>query len=151
MINLSNLKPFLKKKKRKRVGRGDSSGHGTYSGRGQKGQRSRSGGKKGLKLKGLKPIIKRVPKLGGFRSLRPRYMPINLEILEKLVFQGIIKIAPRILLEKKIIRNPKEKVKVLGRGKLSKPIEVAAHAFSKSAEKAIKKAGGTIIKIKNQR
>jgi large subunit ribosomal protein L15 len=149
MITLSNLKPFpYSRKRKKRVGRGNSSGHGTYSGRGQKGQRSRAGGRKGLKLKGLKPIIKRIPKLGGFKSIRPRkYYPLNLSLLEKLAREGNVQIKPLLLLKKGIIRNPKEQIKILGRGKITKKITVYAHAFSKSAETAIKKAGGAIVKI----
>ncbi len=65
IITLSSLKPQKNRKKKKRVGRGNSSGHGTYSGRGIKGQRSRSGGKKGLKLKGLKVFISQVKKAKG--------------------------------------------------------------------------------------
>ncbi len=66
MITLSNLQPKIgSRHRRKRVGRGNASGHGTYSGRGIKGQRSRSGGKKGLKLKGLRHNIKNFPKLRG--------------------------------------------------------------------------------------
>lgn len=148
MITLSNLKPFLKSKKRKkRVGRGDSSGHGSYSGRGQKGQRSRSGGRKGLKLKGLKPIIKRIPKLGGFKSIRPKYFPLNLKILEQLAQEGDKEITPELLYKKGIIRNPKEKIKILAQGKLTQKLIVYAHSFSKSAEKAIKEVGGEIVKI----
>jgi large subunit ribosomal protein L15 len=144
MITLSNLKNFPKSKKRpKRVGRGNSSGHGTYSGRGQKGQRARSGGKKGLKLKGIKPIIKRLPKLGGFKSIQPKMAIVNLENLEKNFSDGDL-ITPEKLLEKNLIKSLKTGVKILGRGKLSKKLIVQAHAFSKSAENAIKKAGGEI-------
>jgi large subunit ribosomal protein L15 len=142
MITLSNLKNFPKSKKRpKRVGRGNSSGHGTYSGRGQKGQRARSGGKKGLKLKGIKPIIKRLPKLGGFKSIQPKMAIVNLENLEKNFSDGDL-ITPEKLLEKNLIKSLKTGVKILGRGKLSKKLIVQAHAFSKSAENAIKKTGG---------
>jgi len=144
MITLSNLKNFPKSKKRpKRVGRGNSSGHGTYSGRGQKGQRARSGGKKGLKLKGIKPIIKRLPKLGGFKSIQPKMAIVNLENLEKNFSDGDL-ITPEKLLEKNLIKSLKTGVKILGRGKLSKKLIVQAYAFSKSAENAIKKAGGEV-------
>ncbi len=149
MINLSNLKPFIKRKRGKRIGRGNSSGHGTYAGRGQKGQRSRSGGRKGLKLKGLKPIIKKVPKLGGFKSLRPKYQIINLTTIEKLASAGIKEITPSVLFKNNLIRNPKEKFKILAKkDKLSQKVNVTAHAFSKSAEEAIKKLGGVIKLIK---
>lgn len=147
MINLSHLKNFPKSRKQpKRVGRGDSSGHGTYSGRGQKGQRARSGGKKGLKLKGIKPIIKRLPKLKGFRSGKSRLEIINLEILEKKFSDGEI-VNPQKLFELKLIKAKKSKYKILGKGKLNKKLTIYAHAFSKSAEETIKKAGGEVIKI----
>src|SRR3989338_10160525 len=82
-LTLDNLKiNFGAKKKRKRVGRGNASGHGTYSGRGLKGQRARSGGKKGLKLRGLKQLLKNKPKIGGFRSLKPKMAVVNLSDLE---------------------------------------------------------------------
>jgi len=150
MITLSNLKShYQSKKRKKRVGRGNSSGHGTYSGRGQKGQRARSGGRKGLKLKGFKPIVKRIPKIGGFQSSRTKYVAINLAIIEKLVSQGLTKINPNVLLEKKIIRNPKDKIKILGQGTLTKSVEIWAHNFSRSAEEAIKKVGGRAIKVTN--
>ncbi|MGC9049203.1 MAG: 50S ribosomal protein L15 [Patescibacteria group bacterium] len=146
-MNLSNLKPFPKSKKRpKRVGRGDSSGHGTYSGRGQKGQRARSGGRKGLKLKGIKSMIKRIPKLGGFRSIYPRMAIVNLENIEK-KFSDNDLVTPEKLLEKGLIKSIKNGVKILGQGKLTKKLTVKANAFSKSAEEAIKKAGGKVIKI----
>jgi len=84
-IKLSNLKPKPKTNRRsKRIGRGDSSGFGSYSGRGQKGQRSRSGGKKGLKIRGLRHNIRNLPKFGGFKSHRARMDVFNLSDLEKI-------------------------------------------------------------------
>lgn len=147
MINLSNLKKFSKStKKQKRVGRGDSSGHGTYSGRGQKGQRARSGGRRGLKLKGIRPLIKRLPKLGGFKSIYPRLAIVNLDELEKRFSEAEI-VDSNKLLEVGLIKSKEFGVKILGRGKLSKKLTIKANAFSKSAEEAIKKASGKIIKI----
>lgn len=144
MINLSHLKRFPKSKKRpKRIGRGDASGHGTYSGRGQKGQRARSGGRKGLKLKGIKPIIKRLPKLSGFRSIHPRLEIINLETLEKKFSDGET-VDSQKLFKFKLIKTKKSKYKVLGKGKLTKKLTIYAYTFSKSAEKAITKVGGKI-------
>lgn len=148
MITLSNLKRFPKSKKRpKRVGRGDASGHGTYSGRGQKGQRARSGGRKGLKLKGIKPIIKKLPKLKGFKSIHPKFEIINLETLEKKFSDGDV-VRPEKMLEVGLIKSLKDNIKILGRGKLSKKLIIQAHSFSKSAEEAIKKAEGKVIKLK---
>ena len=151
MITLSNLKRFANSKRRpKRIGRGDASGHGTYSGRGQKGQKARSGSRKGLKLKGIRPIIKRLPKLRGFKSIRPKFKIINLETLEKKFSDGDVVNQEKIL-EAGLIKSLKNGIKILGRGKLNKKLTIHAHNFSKSAEEAIKKTGGTIIKIKNQK
>jgi large subunit ribosomal protein L15 len=145
MITLSNLKRFPKSKKRpKRVGRGDSSGHGSYSGRGIKGQRARSGGKKGLKLKGLKPLIKQLPKLGGFKSHYPKMEIVNLKDLEE-KFKNNDVVDPDKLIELGLIKSKTKGVKILGKGKLTKRLVVKAHAFSKSAEKAIKDLNGEVI------
>lgn len=132
MLNLSNIKKAGTKKK-KRVGRGDSSGSGTYSGRGQKGQRSRSGGRGGLKLKGLKETVSKLPKTRGFKSGRPSPGVVNIADLERKHEDG------------DRVRLPG--IKVLGQGKLTKKLDVAAAAFSKSAEGAIIKAGGKITRI----
>jgi large subunit ribosomal protein L15 len=149
MLNLSQLKSSPNSRKRKkRVGRGNSSGHGTYSGKGQKGQRSRSGGRKRLKLKGIRPMIKGLPKLGGFRSIHPRPSIINLDNLEKNFSAGEI-IDPKKMLERGLVESTKFGVKILGGGKLTKKLIVSADAFSESAEKAIKDAGGEAI-IANQ-
>ncbi|PIY78798.1 MAG: 50S ribosomal protein L15, partial [Parcubacteria group bacterium CG_4_10_14_0_8_um_filter_35_7] len=86
-LSLHNLKS-RKRKKRKRVGRGNASGHGTYSGRGLKGQKSRSGGKKGLKLKGFKVIIQNIPKTRGFKSIHPKMEIVNTGDLEKKFKEG---------------------------------------------------------------
>ena len=84
MLSLHTIKPNKgETKKRKRVGRGNASGHGTYSGRGQKGQRSRSGGKSGLKRKGMKQILLQTPKLRGFKSDKPKNQVINLVDINK--------------------------------------------------------------------
>lgn len=130
MLNLSNLKSADKKKK-KRVGRGDASGSGTYSGRGMKGQRSRSGGKGGLKFKGLKASLTKLPKLRGFKSQQAEMPIINLVDLEKKYKDGdSVELCG---------------FKVLARGELKKKLTVKASAFSKSAENAITKVGGKII------
>ncbi|MBU0732389.1 uL15 family ribosomal protein [Patescibacteria group bacterium] len=133
MLNLSNIKKGKTKKKR-RVGRGNSSGAGTYSGRGQKGQRSRSGGKGGLKLKGLKETVSKLPKSRGFTSPNEKLNVINLADLEKKYKDG----------ESISLIG----IKVLGQGEIKKKLTVKAAAFSKSAEEAIINAGGKITKIK---
>lgn len=133
MLNLSNIKKAKTKTKR-RVGRGNSSGAGTYSGRGQKGQRARSGGKGGLKLKGLKETVSKLPKSRGFNSPNPKLKVINLAELSKRYKDGEI--------------VSLKDTKVLGQGEIKKKLTVKAAAFSKSAEEAIIKAGGKIAKIK---
>ncbi|MDD2646640.1 MAG: 50S ribosomal protein L15 [Patescibacteria group bacterium] len=144
MINLSNLKKYSgQKKKAKRLGRGTSSGQGTYSGKGQKGQRSRSGGRRGLKLRGIRLVIKRFPKNGGFRSLRKRLVVINLKTIENKFSSGDLVNAEK-LFKLGLINSPKEKIKVLGSGKLTKKFIIIANAFSALAKESIIKAGGEV-------
>ncbi len=147
-INLSQLKPNPNsRKKRKRIGRGNnSSDPGTYSGRGIKGQRSRSGGKKGLKVKGIKNIIKGFPKKRGFKRNTPQISIINLDLLEKKFKEGET-INLNKLKTAGLLKNNHKKVKILGQGNLKKKLTVQAHFFSKSAEQAITKAGGKVIKM----
>ena len=148
MLTLHTIKPARgAKKKRKRVGRGNSSGHGTYSTRGQKGQRSRSGGKKRLKYIGLKALVQKVPKSRGFKSHRPEMFSFNLGKLDK-IFNNGDKITPQILLKKKLIKSIKPGVKILGDGKLTKKFTIQADGFSKSAVEKITKAGGKVEIIK---
>ncbi|HLC90108.1 MAG TPA: 50S ribosomal protein L15 [Patescibacteria group bacterium] len=146
-LSLHNLKINPKAKKRAvRVGRGDASGHGSYSGRGLKGQRARSGGKKGLKLRGLKQLLKNKPKIGGFRSLKPKMAVVNLSDLENNFSAGEIINAAK-LSAKGLLEN-KRKIKILGDGRLTKKLTVLADEFSESAKKAIIEAGGNIKLIK---
>ncbi|MDI6592060.1 MAG: 50S ribosomal protein L15 [Patescibacteria group bacterium] len=142
-MQLHEIKPIHKRKRRKRVGRGGK--RGTYSGRGIKGQKARAGRK-------LKPVIreliKRYPKLIGYRMKRKesKIAILNLEILEK-KFNSGEKINPKILLERKIIRRIKgrmPKVKILGKGKLIKKLIIENCQVSKEAKEKIEKAGGTI-------
>jgi large subunit ribosomal protein L15 len=131
MFNLNNLKS-VKKKKSRRVGRGNASGRGTTAGRGTKGQRARSGGRKGLKLFGLKQTFHKIPKSQGFVSFYAKLKAINLEDLEKKYKDGeTVKLA---------------KFKILAKGQINKKLTVFASAFSKKAEEAIIKAGGKAIK-----
>lgn len=129
MLTLNNLQP-KKRKTKKRIGRGNSSGQGTYAGRGLKGQRSRSGGKGGLKLLGLKQTFKNIPKSKGFTSPNTSLKVTNLKVLEEKYKDGdVVKL---------------KGYKVLGQGKLSKKLTVCADKFSKSAAEAITKSGGEI-------
>jgi len=145
-LTLSNLKPAegLKKKK-KRVGRGGK--RGTYSGKGQKGQRSRSGGRKRLKVKSFRRILQRIPKKKGFKSIHPKMEIVNIGDLDKKFKNGDV-IDLKILLKNGLVGKIKNGVKILGEGKLTKKLTVKANKFSRSAEKAIKKAGGSAKVIK---
>ena len=141
-LGLENLKINKKaRKKAKRVGRGNASGSGTYSGRGLKGQRSRSGGKGGLKRRGLMQMLKNKPKIGGFKSMRQAAVAIDLSVLDKF-FGEDEKVDYKKLINKKIIKPSKGGLKILGSGKLSKKMHVVADNFSESAKKAIIKVGG---------
>lgn len=107
-----------------------------------KGQRARAGGKKGLKQRALKEqLISKTPKVRGFKSLYDKMEVVNIGELEKRFEEGA-KIDSKILFEKGLIRNLQNRVKILGEGKLTKKLVIAADAFSKSAREAIKKAEG---------
>lgn len=144
-LNLSNLKPAKGSAKRKvRVGRGTSSGHGTYSGRGAKGQRARSGGKSGLKLKGLRRLIQSTPKYKGFQSLKAKLEIVNLRDLEK-NFNDNENITAAILVAKGLIKNAGDGVKILGDGKLTKKLNLKVQAISAAAKAMVEKNGGSVI------
>lgn len=146
-IELSNLKPNPKSKKRyKRVGRGNNaSDPGNYCGRGMKGQRSRSGGKKGLRIKGLRSVLRSFPKNRGFKSKFLKFEVVNLSAIEKF-FNDNETVDGSRLKQMNLIKD-KKKIKVLAQGELKKKLIVKAHAFSRKAEELIKKAGGQIVKI----
>jgi len=143
-LKLYNLRPARgAKKSKKRIGRGDSSGHGTYSTRGQKGQRARSGGRGGLKLKGLKSGIQSIPKLGGFKSLKPKSAIVNLDIIEKNYKNGDT--IDALSLYQKGLTDQKYNAKILGNGRITKKVNVVGVKISQSAVEAIEKAGGKVI------
>jgi large subunit ribosomal protein L15 len=143
-LTLHTIKPFSgSKKKVKRVGRGLGS-TGTYSGRGQKGQKARSGGKKGLKLLGMRRIIMSTPKLGGFKSPYPKMVAVNIKDLEKKFNDGE-RVTPKTLLEKGLVGKMKVEVKILGSGEMKKKLTIAGCAVSASAKEKIEKVGGKII------
>jgi len=139
-----------KRKKRKRVGRGNASGKGTYSGRGLKGQRSRSGGKSGLKMKGFKENLLRIPKLRGFKSPQPKKANIDLSDLDKHFDNGDL-VTPHTLQEKGLIEDKKTGVKILSDGNLTKKLTFKDCWFSKAAEEKIVKAGGKIEREKEEK
>jgi len=143
MVRLHELKPGPgAKKARKRVGRGPGSGWGKTSGKGQKGQKVRSGGGKGLGFEGGQtPLQRRVPKLPGFKNpFKKRYAQVNVVALN--TFREGAVVSPEKLLEKRLIRKGLP-VKILAEGNLEKKLKVKAHAFSRQAVKKIEEAGGT--------
>ena len=129
-------------KNRKRVGRGIGSGHGKTSGRGQKGQNSRSGG--GVRLGfegGQNPLVFRIAKRGfNNYEFATRYAVINISDLEK--FEDGAEITPELLKEMGIVKNLQDGLKVLGNGELTKKLTVNANKFSKIAKDKIENAGG---------
>ena len=147
MTGLHELKPAAgAKKARKRVGRGDGSGRGTYSGKGNKGQNAR-GGAPYLFEGGQLPLIKRLPHMRGFTPVnRVEYLPVNLSALENL-FEAGADVTPEVLLERRVVRRKQDLVKILANGDFTKKLNVTAHAFSKSAREKIEKAGGTATVI----
>jgi large subunit ribosomal protein L15 len=150
-LNLSNLQPAAPRKNRKRVGRGLGSGKGRYSGRGIKGQKSRSGSHKmraGFEG-GQMPIYMRLPKQRGPYSKdampvgphRTSTVPVNVSQLER--FDAGAEITVETLVEAGIIKNSRTDVKILGMGDLTKKLTVTAHRFSATAREKIEQAGGT--------
>ena len=135
------------KKNRRRVGRGDSSGFGSYSGRGMKGQNSRTGGGVRPSFEGGQlPLSKKLPKIRGFTSIfRKRYSVVNVDRLA--VFPSESEVTPETLSDAGILRNLNNAVKILGRGELNVPLVVSAHKFSASARQQIEAAGGSVREI----
>ena len=135
------------KKNRRRKGRGDGSGRGTYSGRGIKGQNSRSGGgvRPGFEG-GQQRLIKGMPMLRGFTNIfRTEYSVVNVDDLAELA--GDDEITPETLVEAGIVKNLKKPIKVLGDGDIAVTVNVAAHRFSRSAREKIEAAGGSIREV----
>ena len=135
------------KKNRRRVGRGDSSGFGSYSGRGMKGQKSRTGGGVRPSFEGGQlPLSKKLPKIRGFTNIfRKRYTVVNVDRLA--VFPSESEVTPEALSDAGILRNLNNPVKILGRGELNVPLVVSAHKFSASARQQIEAAGGSVREI----
>lgn len=136
------------KKDRKRVGRGPGSGHGWFSGRGCKGQKSRSGNRKmrpGFEG-GQLPLIKKLPRKRGFFNPFPTvYSEINLSKLSK--FDASAEVTPQTLFEAGLIKSPELRVKVLANGEISQPLVVKANKFSGAAKTKIEAAGGKAVEI----
>src|SRR3990167_1648157 len=145
LVTLNNLQPKKGNKKRRRIGRGSGSGRGTYAGRGMKGQKSRTGGKGGLKVMGLKQTILKLQKQKGMKRQSPSFSVVNIKTLEKRFTDGQI-IDRQRLVEAGLLEKTTKYVKILGDGKLSKKFTVKAAAFSQSAKEKIEEAGGKTVK-----
>jgi large subunit ribosomal protein L15 len=142
-MRLHDLKPRPgAKHRRKRLGQGESSGHGKTAGRGGKGQTARSGSSIRIGFEGGQmPLIRRIPKRG-FNNVRfgTRYLPVNIEALN--VFADGAKVDEAALREAGLVNGRGDGVKVLGDGELTKKLTVAVHAFSASAKSKIEAKGG---------
>jgi large subunit ribosomal protein L15 len=156
-LNLSNLKPAQARKDRKRVGRGLGSGKGRYSGRGLKGQKSRSGSHKmraGFEG-GQNPLYMRLGKQRGPYSRdampmgphRTSTQPVNVAALEER-FDAGAEVTPESLVEKGLIRNTRIDVKLLGQGDLKKKLSITVHAASASAREKVEAAGGSLTLLR---
>lgn len=141
-MKLSELEPAEgARKSRKRVGRGAGSGHGKTSCRGHKGQRARSGVHLPPWFEGGQlPYHRRLPKRGFVNILRKEYAYVNVGELQKVPENNIV--TPELLLQEKMIKNSKSRVKILGKGEINKPLVVRAHRFSQTAISKIEAAGG---------
>jgi len=141
-MKLDDLKPAAgSNKNRKRVGRGDGSGHGKTSCRGHKGQGARSGGgtKPGFEG-GQMPLQRRLPKRGFRNPSRIEMSVVNLERLE--VFPSGSEVTPERLVQQGLVRGKDKRIKILGDGSLSKSLIVKAHGFSAKAKEKIEALGG---------
>lgn len=143
-MKLHTLKPAEgSRKARKRVGRGQGSGLGKTAGRGQKGQKQRTGGKVRLGFEGGQtPLFRRLPKRGFNNINRKEYAIVNVETLNR--FEDGTTVTPALLIEAGIVKNELSGVKILGEGTLERKLTVQAAKFSKAAEEIIKAAGGSI-------
>src|SRR5437870_10986816 len=154
-VNLSTLKPAQSRKDRKRVGRGLGSGKGRYSGRGQKGQKSRAGSHRmraGFEG-GQMPLYVRLGKLRGpnhrksmpMGPFRTHTTPVNVRDLER--FDAGVEVTPDLLKAAGVVKTLRHPVKILGDGELSRGLTVHAHAFSRRAAELIESAGGKAVVI----
>jgi large subunit ribosomal protein L15 len=128
-------------KRKKRLGRGDASGHGGTSTRGHKGQRSRSGGYHKLGFEGGQmPLTRRIPKRGFHNPSRKEFSVVNVSDLIR--FPAGTLVDPQALIQQGLVGHLRDPIKILGDGDLSVGLTVRAHHFSKSAIEKIEKAGG---------
>ena len=142
-MDLSNLKPNEGAvSERSRVGRGHASGNGKTAGRGHKGQKARSGGSTRLGFEGGQmPLYRRIPKRGFKNYNYKEIIGINVSKLD--VFENGTEVTVETLIEAGIVKNPRDGVKILGNGELTKKLTVKVDAFSEGAKAKIEAVGGT--------
>ena len=148
-MNLSNLKPAEgSTKNSKRIGRGTGSGRGGTSTRGHKGAGSRSGTSTKIGFEGGQmPLQRRLPKVGFKNINRVEYVGVNLDVLQALAEKFNLTTVDFATLKEHGLVSKNDLVKILGRGELKTKLDVTAHAFTATAQKAIEAAGGAIVKL----
>jgi large subunit ribosomal protein L15 len=147
-ISLNSIRPAKgSTHKKKRVGRGPGSGLGKTAGRGEKGQKSRSGYSAKIGFEGGQmPLHRRLPKRGFTNIFKKKWLEVSLAALDR-AFEADAEITPEVLHERGIIKKAKHVVVVLGNGELSKALRISAHRFTKSAKEKIERAGGAAVEI----
>ncbi|MFN3306194.1 MAG: 50S ribosomal protein L15 [Candidatus Kapaibacteriota bacterium] len=149
MKHIGNLKPAAgSTSKEKRIGRGAGSGHGGSATRGTKGHQSRSGYRRKLAFEGGQmPLVRRVPKFGFNNRFRVEYQIVNLEKIQDFIDRGKITIDelnPELMYTIGLVSKKDQPIKILGDGRISKPLTIVAHKFSKSAKEKIESVGGKV-------
>ena len=151
-LSLNNLKPAAgSTHKKKRVGRGPGSGLGKTAGRGNKGQKSRSGYSSKVGFEGGQmPLQRRLPKRGFTNIFKKEWLEISLSKIED-NFNAGDEVTPEILHERGLIKKAKHDVVILGNGEISKALKISAHRFTKTAQDKIEKVGGSATVIVKQK
>jgi large subunit ribosomal protein L15 len=135
--------PAGSRKTRKRVGRGSGSGQGVTAGRGNKGQKARSGGGSPAGFEGGQmPLQRRLPKRGFTNPFKKKFALVNVQALERFEHNAVVD--PAVLLTQRVIKRLYDGVKVLGKGTLTKPLTVKTHRITASARQKIETAGGKV-------
>jgi large subunit ribosomal protein L15 len=147
-LSLNNLHPAKgSTHRKKRLGRGPGTGLGKTSGRGEKGQKSRSGYSMKIGFEGGQmPLHRRLPKRGFTNIFKKKWIEVSLAALEK-AFADNDEVTPELMHDRGIIKKAKHDIVVLGNGEVSKSLKVSAHRFTKSAREKIEKAGGAVTVI----
>jgi large subunit ribosomal protein L15 len=147
-LSLNNLRPAKgSTHRKKRLGRGPGTGLGKTSGRGEKGQKSRSGYSMKIGFEGGQmPLHRRLPKRGFTNIFKKKWIEVSLAALEQ-AFANDDEVTPEVMHRRGIIKKAKHDIVVLGNGEVSKSLKVSAHRFTKSAREKIEKAGGAVTVI----